>query len=286
MTVAPNLETTLERSGLSFHVEHYRPEKDASLAVISMHGFSAHCGLYRHVGHALAARGIAVTQFDGRGHGRSSGRRGHVDAFTDYLDDLAMVVKWARARHPSLPWALMGHSLGGTIVASFVLDEQRTEKPSRMVMVAPWLKLKMKVPAPKRLAANVMAKIAPTFSSWNGLRAENLSRNPAAVAGFAKDPLIFHQATAGGFMATLRAQAYVRTHAQDLDLPTLLLVAGDDRIVANEANLGFAQGAGAIVAVKTYHGLFHELYLEPEAETVIRDIGDWLLSPLSQKQTA
>jgi alpha-beta hydrolase superfamily lysophospholipase len=280
MAAIPNLEATLQRDGVDLHVEHYRPTGKADLSLVSVHGFSAHCGLYRHVGQALAARGIAVTEFDNRGHGRSGGPRGHVPNFADYIDDLAMVADWARAQNPNVPWAIMGHSLGGAIVATLALDKTRTEKPSRMVLVAPWLKLKMKVPAPKRMAANMMAKVAPAFRSWNGLRAENVSRNPASVKGFKDDPLIFHHATAGGFIATLRAQAHVHAHARALEVPTLLLLAGEDRIVANDANLAFAEAAGATVAVKTYAELFHELFLEPENATVIQDVGDWLLSPL------
>jgi lysophospholipase len=278
--IGPDLETTLKRDGLDFHVEHHRPKRQARLSLVMVHGFSAHCGLYRHVGSALAARDVAVTQFDNRGHGKSGGHRGHVQDFAEYLDDLAMIADWARAQNPGVPWALMGHSLGGTIVASFALDEKRTERPSRMVLLAPWLRLKMKVPAPKRIAANVVAKIAPRFSTWNGLRAENLSRNSAVLDGFKDDPLIFHHATAGGFMATLRAQARVRAHARNLEVPTLMLIAGDDRIVANEANHAFAHAAGNIVTLKTYDGLFHEMFLDPEAPKVIEDVGNWLSSPL------
>jgi alpha-beta hydrolase superfamily lysophospholipase len=278
MTPGPDLETTLQRDGLAFHVEHYRPSGVARLSLVMMHGFSAHCGLYRHVGEGMARRGIAVTQFDGRGHGKSGGRRGHVDDFADYLDDLAMVIDWARAKNPGVPWALMGHSLGGAIVLALTLDEKRTEKPSRLVLVAPWLKLRMKLPAPKRLAANLVARVAPTLSMSNGLLAENISRNPAVVGGFVQDPLIHHTASAGWFMATLRAQAFVRTHAEYLKVPTVMLLAGEDRIVANEANLAFARAAGDSVAVRTYDGLFHEMLLEPEAAVVIEDIGAWLTS--------
>jgi alpha-beta hydrolase superfamily lysophospholipase len=279
MPPGPDLEVKLQRDGLDFHVEHYRPHGEPRLSLVMTHGFSAHCGIYRHVGRALAARGVAVSQFDGRGHGRSGGRRGHVDDFAQYLDDLAMVVGWAKSQAPGLPWALMGHSLGGAIVSAYTLDPKRMEKPSRLVLVSPWLKLKMKVSAPKQMAATVMAKIAPTFSTPNGLLAENISRNPAAITGFDADPLIFHKASAGWFMTTLRAQAYVRTHPQDLKTTTLMLLAGEDRVVSNEANLSFAQAAGDAVTVKTYDGLFHELFIEPESATVIRDVGDWLLSP-------
>jgi len=283
MTFAPDCETTLERDGLDFHVEHFRAQADVRLSVIFVHGFSAHCALYRHVGRALSAKGVAVTTFDGRGHGRSGGQRGHVQEFADYLDDLAMIVEWARSQNPDLPWALVGHSLGGAIVASYTLDERRTQ-PDRAVLAAPYFKLKMKVPAPKRMAANVVAKVATTFSMPNGLVGKNISRNLTAVAGFDADPLIFHLASVGWFMATLRAQAHLRTHAQELKVPTLMLLAGDDRIVANEASLAFAQHAGGAVTVKTYEGLFHELFFEPEAATVIGDICGWLLAESVQRR--
>jgi alpha-beta hydrolase superfamily lysophospholipase len=286
MTSGADLEVTLQRGGSNFHVDHYLAKGDARLSLIAVHGFSAHCGLYPHVAKAMAAKGIAVTQFDGRGHGRSDGRRGHVDDFADYLDDLGMVIDWAKTQNSGVPWALMGHSLGGAIVAAFTLDENRTEKPSRLVLAAPWLKLKMKVPAPKRLAANIVARVAPTFSMPNGLVPENLSRNPLVVAKFHEDPLVHHTASAGWFMATLRAQARVRAHAQDLKTPTLMLLAGDDRIVANEANLAFAQAAGDVITLHTYERLFHELFLEPEANIVIDDIASWLSAPLPPKQTA
>jgi lysophospholipase len=279
----PDLETTLTRAGLALHVEHYRPRGRKRLALVMVHGFSAHCGLYRHVVAAFAAHGIAVTQFDCRGHGRSDGRRGHVDDFADYRDDLAAVVAWARRQDPRLPWTLLGHSLGGAIALDFLLGEARLEKPAGLVLVAPWLKLRMKVPAPKRLAANIAARVLPTLTMPNGLRAEDVSRNPLVLANFDKDPLVHHEASAGWFMTTLRAQARIRAHARDLNVPTLLLLAGEDRIVANEANQAFADVAGRIVEVRGYEHLFHEVFLEPEAPVVVADIATWLLGLLDRK---
>lgn len=274
----PDVEQSLERTGLTLHVEHFRPRGPARLSVIMVHGFSSHCGLYRHVGAAFADQGMAVTEFDCRGHGRSQGRRGHVADFRDYLEDLAAIVGWARERDPSLPWALLGHSLGGAICLGFVLDDKLREKPHKLALAAPWLKLKMKVPAPKQLAANVAARIFPTLTMPNGIRAEDISRNPEVVAGFFKDPLVHHVATAGWFMTTLRAQARIRAHAGDLRVPTLLMLAGQDRIVANEASQAFAAAAGKVVQARAYPGLFHEMFLEPETDVVLADIAAWFLA--------
>ena len=278
----PDLETTISRGQIDLHVEHFRPQGNNRRALVMVHGFSAHCGLYRHVAAHLAVQGTAVTAFDCRGHGRSGGRRGHVDTFADYLDDLATVIAWAREQDYTLPWGLLGHSLGGAIVLAYALDETRAERPTALVLAAPWLKLRMTVPAPKRLAANVVARVLPTFSMPNGLRAEDISRNPQVRAGFREDPLVHHTASAGWFMATLRAQAHIRAHAQRLRVPCLMLLAGDDRIVANEASLAFANSAGRPgVEIRCYEHLYHDMFLEPEAETVVADIAAWLSqSPL------
>ncbi len=282
----PDIETRLKRPGLDLHVEHFRAKGMERLALVTIHGFSAHCGLYRHVGAALAAAGFAVTQFDCRGHGRSGGRRGHVDSFADYLDDLTSVVDWARARNATLPWALLGHSMGGAIAAAFALEADAANLPGRLVLAAPWLRLKMEVSAPKRMAANVVARVLPTITGPNGLKGENISRDPRVQAGFNNDPMVHHVASAGWFMAMLRAQARIREHAPDLKVPTLLLLAGEDRIVSNETTQAFAQSAGDIVTSRTYDGLFHELFLEPEADVVLADIAHWLNDSRLQPTTA
>jgi alpha-beta hydrolase superfamily lysophospholipase len=112
------------------------PATPARLVLVTVHGFGAYCGLYRHVAGALLARGIAVTQFDCRGHGRSEGRRGHVDRFDDYHADLNLVVRRARERVPGVPWALMGHSLGGLIALDHVLRRQSQPQADRLVLAA------------------------------------------------------------------------------------------------------------------------------------------------------
>jgi alpha-beta hydrolase superfamily lysophospholipase len=279
----PDLETTLRRSELDFHVEHYGAKGESRLSLIMVHGFSAHCGLYRHVGAAFASAGIAVTQFDSRGHGRSGGRRGHVNDFSEYLDDLAMVVDWARQQNVGKPWALLGHSMGAAISLAFVLDKTRTEMPGRLVMATPWLKLKMKVSPPKRTAANIAARFLPTLTGPNGIIAENISRNPLVLDGFDKDPLVHHVATAGWFLAALRTQARIRLQPKELHVPTLMLLAGGDRIVANETALAFAREAGSVVEIRDYPELFHEMYLEPEAAVVLADIAAWLLGRTIKK---
>jgi lysophospholipase len=173
----------------------------------------------------------------------------------------------------------MGHSLGGLIALHHVLRRQSQPQADQLVVVAPWLELKMKVSMPKRAAAEVFARLKPTLTMSNGIKAEDVSRSPEVVANFFRDPLVHHVATAGWLASVLQTQAAVRAMGTQLQVPTLLLVAGQDRIVSSEATLAFAQKAGSLTEVRRYPALYHELFLEPEREQVVSDIADWLLMP-------
>src|SRR5262249_41899882 len=91
-------------------------------SVVLVHGFGEHSGRYEHVGQWLAERQFAVHAYDQRGHGRSAGRRCHVDRFDEYLDDLAAVLDDVRAKAPEHPLFLIGHSMGGLVVATFARE--------------------------------------------------------------------------------------------------------------------------------------------------------------------
>src|SRR5260221_7512339 len=105
-SMGPDAEEALTTAdGLRLHTERFSPRGAARAAAVMVHGFSAHCGAFRHVARALAAGGFAVTAFDCRGHGRSEGRHGYVRRFSDYGDDLNQVLERARRGSPGPPVA-------------------------------------------------------------------------------------------------------------------------------------------------------------------------------------
>jgi alpha-beta hydrolase superfamily lysophospholipase len=274
----PDREETLTAPrGIGLHLEHFAPRGTPRSVLVTVHGYAAHAGLYRQVGATFAAAGIATTAFDCRGHGRSTGRRGHCRRFTDYVDDLELVVAAARAAHPELPWGLLGHSHGALIALEAVLAGRL--RPDRLVMAAPYLALTMKVPAWKLALAPLISLLWPSLAMASGIPAEDVSRNPEAVERQRTDPLIHHVATSRWFLEARGAQARARAAAAGLATPTLMLIAGRDRIVDNTAAEDFALAAAPVTTVRRYEHLFHELLVEPEWPEVLADISHWLCAP-------
>ena len=103
-----------------------------SAVVAAVHGYGDHGGRYVWLGEDLVARGHALYVFDLRGHGQSSGTRGQIRRFEEYLDDLAVFLDEVRRVQPAAPLFLLGHSMGGLICARFA-EERGSELGSRGV---------------------------------------------------------------------------------------------------------------------------------------------------------
>ena len=82
-------------------------------------------------------RASTPTPYDHRGQGASGGRRGHVDRWSEYHDDLAERLATVRAGADGRPVVLYGHSMGGLIVAGYLLSDR--PKPDLVVLAAPGL---------------------------------------------------------------------------------------------------------------------------------------------------
>jgi alpha-beta hydrolase superfamily lysophospholipase len=239
-----------------------------------VHGFSAHCGAFRHVAGALAAGGFAVTAFDCRGHGRSEGRHGYVRRFSDYGDDLHLIIEHARRLSPRLPVAVVAHSHGVTVALDYLLRGVGTF--DGLVAAAPYLALKMPVPLYKRLISPMIGVVWPTLAMSNQIGPELVARDPAVWEEIRNDPLVRHVATPRWFNEVRATQARLRASAALLKVPTFMPVAGADRLVDPAAAVEFARAAGPIVELRVYDDLFHEVYFEPERARVIADVVAWL----------
>jgi len=183
----------------------------------------------------------------------------------------------ARERSPGKMLAVVAHSHGATVTLAMVLGGGPA--PERLVLLCPFLGVGMPVPAWKMKLANLMERIWPSLGFGNELASENATRDPEVAAALDADPLVHHVASPRWFNETRRAQAHIREHAAELAVPTLMLLAGDERVVDNRLSTAFfesCRAAGRPIALRIYPELRHEVFLEPERERVIADVAAWI----------
>ena len=121
-------------------------------SVLLVHGLGDHAGRYLELAEAMTRAGFAVIAYDQRGHGGSTGKRGHAASFSVFLDDLEAVLTWARevegVVHPPF---LYGHSMGGLVLLRY-LQTRQTAVPG-IILSAPWLGLPYTLPRWQELFA-------------------------------------------------------------------------------------------------------------------------------------
>jgi len=262
--IEPTETRTLPSSGgTTLHVELYRPSGPPRGVAVMVHGYAEHTGRYREVAHVLVRSQLAVVGFDLRGHGRSSGPRGHIGHFSDYLDDLDAALALGRDLAPGKPVILVCHSNGGLIVLRALTDDRRRPAVAGAVVSSPFLGLKLKVSAPRVWMARIASRIAPGFSQKNGLRVEDITSDKAMQAARLADTLCHEVASARWFTEAMDAQAHVRARASSITVPTVWLIGGADPIADAGLSSQLARGVpGAEVHV--LDGFLHEVWNEVE----------------------
>lgn len=276
MTAETTLSTFTATDGNNVMVQDWLLDPDVKLrgVVIVVHGLGEHAGRYDHVARQLNAWGFAVRGYDQCGHGESHGARGSLPNDTRLLDDLADIVDSTRARTPKdIPLILLGHSMGGLVVGRFVSLGLR--KVDGLVMSSPALDAGMN--AFQKFLVSVLPKIAPDLRVGNGVKPQFVSHDPAVVAAYKADPLVHDRISAR--LARFIAEAGPKTleAAPKWKVPTLLLYAGDDRLLNADGSRAFAAAAPKdVVTTQCFESLYHEIFNELDAKPVFAALKQWL----------
>ncbi|KIW02582.1 hypothetical protein, variant [Verruconis gallopava] len=106
------------------------PEAPKAILVF-IHGFSDHCNAYGILFPRFAARGIEVHSFDQRGWGRSvhkASEKGLTGPTSQVLDDITSFIKPLLPPKPDVPLFVMGHSMGGAEVLTYMAQGPESVK--------------------------------------------------------------------------------------------------------------------------------------------------------------
>lgn len=242
--------------------------------VLLSHGLGEHSGRYGTVVDALLPAGWAVYGVDHRGHGRSGGRRGHVEDYGDFLADFDTFRRTAAARHPGAPVFVLGHSMGGQIALAHALDH-----PSQLrglVLSAPALTNDV-VPDAVVPLFRALGRAAPRLRPV-GIDQTKISKDPAVVAAYQADPLVHHgKPTLGLAIAVFDQFAVLPERARALTVPLLLQHGSADALTGQAGSRLLAAACGSSdQTVRWYEGLWHEIYHEPERAQPLADLREWL----------
>ncbi len=270
------LTTFTASDGDNLAVQHWAlPEELPPRGVMLLvHGLGEHAGRYERLAQRFNQWGFDVRGYDHFGHGESGGERGALTSDERLVDDLREMVEAARTRTPDgRPLILLGHSMGGLVAAKYVARYPNTV--DGLVLSSP--ALATRVTGVQRLLLRTLPRIAPDLRVANGLDTRWLSHDPEVERCYRADPLVHDRISARLARFIAEGGPEVVAQAPHWKVPTLLMYAGDDRLVDPSGSRAFAAAAPAgVVTSRCFDDLYHEIFNEPDPQPVFDTLQDWL----------
>ncbi|MEC7242672.1 MAG: alpha/beta hydrolase [Myxococcota bacterium] len=264
-------ETLKSSDGTAIHVIRALASEPARGDILLCHGANEYMGRYTHVIEALNRAGYNVHGMDLRGHGHSGGRRGHVQRWVHYSEDMRVV-----AQSVGRPLVILAHSMGGLVTLECMREGINGVEVHALMISNPLLALAFDPPALKAFFAKIVSRITPGLLLDNELNPDHLSHDTAMNEDYVNDPLVTSKLSPRWFTEMNAASERVQSHASSYTTPLLLMQGTADPITSAPKASEFFERYGGPKTCQAYEGLYHEIFNEVERDTVISAMIDWL----------
>ena len=275
------------------------------------HGMAEHSLLYMDFAAYMASRGFAVAVNDHLGHGKSVSSGGAYGYFgpggcQSMVTDMHKLSYLMKLDYPSLPYFLMGHSMGSFLARSYtaqygnelagVIYLGTGAGPGPLMLKAQLAFANGVVKKKGPLAHDPMFMKLSTGQfnkAFAPNRTENdwLSRDEKEVDRYTNDPLCGFSLTVSGYRDILALESEINQSGWYRAVPDLpILIASGDKDPVGDFGKGarkVAEGlkkTGRNVTFKLYPGARHVLLCETNKDEVYADIAGFLESILSPEE--
>ena len=226
-----------------------------------------------HLVAAAREAGYAVAALDTRGHGKSAGKRGHVESFDEYLLDVDRFLAEGRKHWAGGgPILLWGHSMGGLMLTYLSAGFGRGAGVSAAVVCAPPFRIATPVPVSKKALARGLSHFAPTVPFKSVVKPEDLSRDLDVGKRYMADPLVHHTCSPRLYTEMTATASRIFANPCDYGVPTLFIHGAADPLVDPAGSRSyFERSPLPKKALKLYEGARHEVHNDPAHVDAPRD---------------
>ena len=292
------------RSGHTIYAQELCPDAPPRAVIQIVHGVAEHMGRYEEVSRFLAAHGFLVCGEDHLGHGKtvedgSYGFFAPKGGWDLVVRDVRRLRELEGEKYPSLPYFLLGHSMGSFVVRGYlmfwpgtvdgaILSGTGQEPPATVAAGRALSALLIRLKGPRAHSALLDAL---SVGRYNGqfkpvrTSADWISRDTVVVDAYRADPLCRFLPTVGMYhdmMVGLQLLAKPANLARmDPDTPVYFFAGDRDPVGANGAGVkkvaGWFRDAGVKdLTVRLYPEGRHEMLNEANRDEVYRDVLSWL----------
>jgi len=265
------------RKGLSLYYQCWLPATDPKAILLVVHGWAEYSGRYTNLVNYFVPEGYAICAFDLRGHGKSEGRRGYVERFSDYLDDLKTFFDIVKSEHGDTKIFLVGHSMGAIIATAYTVTVSHQQELAGLIVSGVGVKPGSSLSSALIPLARILSLLLPRLGIMV-LDASAISQDKAVVDAYVNDPLVYRGKITCRFgaemLATLRK---LPSEMPEINLPILIMHGTADRLCDPEGSrILYERANSRDKTLKLYEGFYHEIFNEPGHKQVLADMEAWL----------
>tara|TARA_B100000965_G_scaffold77846_1_gene61821 strand:- start:2710 stop:3549 length:840 start_codon:yes stop_codon:yes gene_type:complete len=269
------------KDGSNLMYYSWLPNKKIKVAIGIIHGLGEHSSRYDDFAEYFCKKGYGVYSIDLRGHGKSEGKRGHVNNFKKLIDDSEEMFINIRKENLNVPMVMFGHSLGGCIALNYLCENQSKEIDLAIIS-SPWLKTVLEPPKFIIYIQKILVVLFPSFTLNNRLDPYHLSKNTNKVKKYIKDPLVHNRISLKMFSEVNKAIDKIENESEKINIPVLLLHGKKDNIISFKGTKKISKKINNSKLI-LYEGLYHEPHNDLEKNEILDNYTSFIKNNIDLK---
>lgn len=269
------------KDGSNLMYYSWLPNKKIKVAIGIIHGLGEHSSRYDDFAEYFCKKGYGVYSIDLRGHGKSEGKRGHVNNFKKLIDDSEEMFINIRKENLNVPMVMFGHSLGGCIALNYLCENQSKEIDLAIIS-SPWLKTVLEPPKFIIYIQKILVVLFPSFTLNNRLDPYHLSKNTNKVKKYIKDPLVHNRISLKMFSEVNMAIDKIENESEKINIPVLLLHGKKDNIISFKGTKKISKKINNSKLI-LYEGLYHEPHNDLEKNEILDNYTSFIKNNIDLK---
>lgn len=262
----------LKKPGESLYVKFYGIE-EFETQVIFFHDVGEYHDRYLNFSSFLNQRQIGCTFIDMRGHGLSSGTRGHVDDYHQFKSDYELFWTKFSCRFENKKIICIGHGVGALVATMFMLG---VSDVTGVALINPTVDFK------KNKTFHIEEFVGKK-SIFDKLRisanftGDDITMEKSLAQNYDHDPLVNKKITLGMYKSLLELFASVKKASYFINRPLFFGLGLEDNVVDMEKSLLFTSSFDEkLVTLAKYEDLGHEFFNEIDRDKGFQDIYNWI----------
>ena len=272
------IEKLVCSDGIGRNIHIWEPLKPKAL-FLAIHGGMAHGGDFLTPAKYFKKHGIATVAHDLHGH--DGKEKVYIPRFKVFLDDLELMIAWAKKSYPGVPIIILAHSMGAVIATLFEIKGFANDPQIKgFVFSSPYYVNAINTPPFLLKVVGLLSAIVPK----NTVPLEDikpyLTHDKAITQRHSEDErdhLRASKISARFANELILAQQYIPANIERWSHPLFCVIAGNDRVAdANAAQQLLKKIDSNLLTLKFYPDNYHENFNEINREEIYANIMKWV----------